>query len=136
MYPPPSSWLFQSASRDSTRYAAVFIAVLVAHAVEEVELELRPPQAGLADPRGAQELLGPRRERPRVVGEGLARVGLEGGAEEADRRRLPEGVEEGGPELGDEDEVARLHGGEAERRAVEADPGLHEAGVEAGRRGA
>ena len=108
-------------------------AVLVAHAVEQVELELRPPEAGVAHARGPQELLGPRRERARVVGEGLVRVGLEGRAEEADRRRLPERVEEGGPELGNEDEVARLHRGEAERGAVEAHARLDEGGVEAAR---
>ena len=90
-------------------------AVLVRDAVEEVELELRPPEALRPDAALLQALLGARRDRARVEEDRRAVVRLEDPAEEAERLLVGKGVEERGREIGYEDEVPGLYGPQARR---------------------
>ncbi len=109
-------------------------AVFVGDAVEDVELELRPPQAGVGDPALGEPHLGTLDDAPRVVGIELAGVGLQRRADETQGRQLPEGVGKGRREIRDHDHVARTDALETDRRTVESDPVGHQFVAEARRR--
>ena len=75
--PVPAGALFQSASLQLQAVGGVVDAVVEAHVVEDVELELGSPEAAVGDAGGAQILFGADGDIARVVGEDLVRIGFQ-----------------------------------------------------------
>jgi hypothetical protein len=108
---------------------------LVRDRVEHEELALRAEVRGVGDPGRAQVLLGALGHAPRVLGVRLPRQRVDDLAQQRERRRLGERVEDRGLRLRHEEHVAlRDPLPAADRRAVEAEPVVERALVEGGER--
>ena len=106
--------------------AAAVHPVLVGDALEDVELELWPPQALLRHAALAQGRFGSPGDVARVIREDHLGIGLQGRADQAERRHVPEGVQEPAAQVGDQYHVASLDRLDPHRRTVETDPFLHQ----------
>jgi len=100
--------------------------IFEADAVEDVELELRPPAAFIGDARGLHVFLGADGNVARVIGEGLVRVGFERTADKAQGGRFPERVEEGCAKIRDKDHIPGFDRFQSHGGTVEADAFLHQ----------
>ena len=103
--------------------------------VEDEELALRADEARVGDPGGAKVRLGALRKLARILVVRLARDRVDDLADERERRRLGEGVEDGGGGVRHQEHVALRDAlPAADRGAVEAEPVLERVLVEAGDR--
>ena len=90
------------------------------HVIEDVELELRPPQAAVGNPAVPQVSLGADGDVARVVGKHLVRIRFQRRADEAQGGCFPERVDESAGQVGYQNHITRFDAFQPDRRAIEA----------------
>ena len=110
---------------------AVVVALVEADVVEDVELDLRPPVAGVGDAGGLEVQLGLLRHVARVPGVGLAGQRILDVAHQVQGGQRGERIHEGGVGVREQQHVRLVDGLEAaDAGAVEPDAVLEQPGVE------